>query len=83
MGLFDDPAVRAIAEETKRSPGQVILRWHLQHGHVVLPKSTDRSRAAENLDLFDFSLDETAMRKIDALAPEEPKRSTQDPDSIA
>jgi diketogulonate reductase-like aldo/keto reductase len=83
VGLFDDPVIREIADAAGRSPGQVILRWHLQHGHVVLPKSTHRGRMAENLNLFDFSLDDEAMQKIDALAPEDPKRSTQAPDAIA
>lgn len=83
VGLFDDPVIQEIADATERSPGQVILRWHLQHGHVVLPKSTNRERMAENLALFDFSLDDDAVRKIDALAPEEPKRSTQNPDALA
>jgi diketogulonate reductase-like aldo/keto reductase len=83
MGLFEDPVVREIADARRRSPGQIILRWHLQHGRVVLPKSTSAARMAENLALFDFSLGDEAMRKIDGLAPDEPRRSTRDPALLA
>lgn len=83
MGLFEDPVVREIAAAHRRSPGQIILRWHLQHGRVVLPKSTSAARMAENLALFDFSLGDEAMRDIDGLAPDEPRRSTRDPALLA
>jgi diketogulonate reductase-like aldo/keto reductase len=61
------PAVVSIAREVERSPAQVLLRWGLQHGLVVLPKSTKPARIAENGALFDFSLDADAMRRLDAL----------------
>jgi len=50
-----------------RSVAQVLLRWGLQHGLVVLPKSTRPARIAENGALFDFALDEQAMSELDAL----------------
>lgn len=62
-----DPSVTAIASEVARTPAQVLLRWGLQHGFVVLPKSTHAPRIAENADLFDFELPAAAMAKLDSL----------------
>ena len=62
-----DPRLVAIASALGRSPAQVLLRWGIQHGHVVLPKSIRRERIAENAALFDFTLDPTAMAALDAL----------------
>jgi diketogulonate reductase-like aldo/keto reductase len=64
---FDHPVVRAAAKATGRSPAQVLLRWGIQHGHVVLPKSVRRERIAENAALFDFTLDAETMRALDGL----------------
>ncbi|HEY8926889.1 MAG TPA: aldo/keto reductase [Polyangia bacterium] len=64
---LDHPVVRAVARRTGRSVAQVLLRWGLQHGLVVLPKSTKPSRIAENGALFDFTLDERAMQELDGL----------------
>jgi diketogulonate reductase-like aldo/keto reductase len=64
---FDDPVVREVAQAVKRSPAQVLLRWGIQHGHVVLPKSVTRSRIAENAQLFDFALDAAQMARLDGL----------------
>jgi diketogulonate reductase-like aldo/keto reductase len=61
------PAVLAIAKRVSRSPAQVLLRWGIQHGLVVLPKSVHEERIAENASLFDFVLDEAAMRDLDKL----------------
>jgi diketogulonate reductase-like aldo/keto reductase len=82
FGILKDPTIQAIADQVGYSTGQTILRWHIQSGRVVLPKSTNTKRIAENLDLFEFSLNEEQMRKIDELAPEQPKRSTSDPYEI-
>ena len=84
-GAFDllkDPVIVAIAGETGKSTGQVILRWHIQNGHVVLPKSSNAKRIGQNLELFDFTLSEDQMQRIHALAPAEPKRTTVDPAEI-
>jgi diketogulonate reductase-like aldo/keto reductase len=62
-----DPTVVAVAKQVKRSPAQVLLRWGIQHGFVVLPKSIRAERIAENGALFDFALDAAAMGKLDAL----------------
>jgi diketogulonate reductase-like aldo/keto reductase len=64
---LDDPQVVAIARRTRRSPAQVLLRWGIQHGLVVLPKSTRPARIIENAALFDFQLDDAAMAALDAL----------------
>ena len=61
------PVVTEVAQAVGRSPAQVLLRWGLQHGMVVLPKSTTPSRIAENHALFDFALDDAAMARLDAL----------------
>ncbi len=82
FGLLQDPVIRDVAKEANVSTGQAILRWHLQLGHVVVPKSSNQRRIAENLDLFSFELDEGQMARITGLAPSEPKRSTADPDSV-
>jgi len=59
--------VRKVAGEIGKTPAQVLLRWGLQHGMVVLPKSTHAERIAENAALFDFVLSADAMAKLDAL----------------
>jgi diketogulonate reductase-like aldo/keto reductase len=64
---IEHPAVGAIAQRVRRSPAQVLLRWGIQHGTVVLPKSTHRERIAENAALFDFALPADAMAELDAL----------------
>ena len=64
---LDHPVVKAVAQRVGRSVAQVLLRWGLQQGMVVLPKSTNPARIAENGALFDFALDDRAMRELDAL----------------
>jgi len=83
FGMLKDEVVVKIAEQVSRSVGQVILRWHIQKGRVVLPKSTNEARMRSNLELFDFELSEEQMAAIDAMAPEEPKRTCPDPATIA
>jgi 2,5-diketo-D-gluconate reductase A len=65
--VADDPVIGAIAEKLGRSPAQVTLRWHVQRGDVVFPKSVNRSRIEENFAIFDFELDESDMAAISAL----------------
>ena len=57
----------AIAEAHSKSPAQVMLRWHLQQGRSVIPKSTKAHRIAENFDVFDFELIDGQLAAIDAL----------------
>jgi methylglyoxal/glyoxal reductase len=66
-----DPRLTALASELRRSPAQVLLRWSLQKGFVTIPKSTRRERIAENAGLFDFSLDEERMARLDACNAED------------
>jgi 2,5-diketo-D-gluconate reductase A len=65
--VADDPVIGAIAEKLGRSPAQVTLRWHIQRGDVVFPKSVNPSRIKENFELFDFELDPSDMVAITAL----------------
>lgn len=69
--VLSDPTVTAIADRVGKSPAQVVLRWSLQLGNVVLPRSVTPSRIAENLELFDFSLTEEDMAGIAGLATDE------------
>ncbi len=62
-----DPVIVSIAKRIGRTPAHVMLRWGIQHGLVVLPKSANPERIADNARLFDFALDETTMAELDAL----------------
>jgi diketogulonate reductase-like aldo/keto reductase len=66
-GLFDEPAVQAVAETHGRTPAQVALRWNLQRGNVVIPKSETPERIRENWAVLDFALTEDDLARIDAL----------------
>jgi len=65
--VADDPVIGRIAERLGRSPAQVTLRWHVQRGDVVFPKSVTRSRIEENFAIFDFELEDADMTAISAL----------------
>ncbi|MER6250219.1 aldo/keto reductase [Streptomyces sp. NPDC001584] len=65
--LLTLPAVAAIAAAYGRSAAQVVLRWHLQHGNIVIPKSVTPARIRENLDVFGFELAAADMAALDAL----------------
>lgn len=62
--LLTDPAVTALAEKHGRTPAQVVLRWHIQLGNVVIPKSVTPARMRENLGLFDFALDDGDLSQL-------------------
>ncbi|WP_063014744.1 aldo/keto reductase [Nocardia kruczakiae] len=64
---LDDPVITAIAEAHAKTPAQVMLRWGLQQGRSVIPKSTRPQRIAENFDIFDFDLTGDELAAIDAL----------------
>jgi 2,5-diketo-D-gluconate reductase A len=64
---FEDPTIGAIAAEHGKTPAQVMLRWGLQRGRSVIPKSTKPARIAENLDVFDFTLTDAELDSIDTL----------------
>jgi diketogulonate reductase-like aldo/keto reductase len=64
---LQDPVIGTIAESHGKTPAQVMLRWHLQQGRSVIPKSTKPHRIAENFDVFDFELSEADLAAIDGL----------------
>ncbi|MFE5325539.1 aldo/keto reductase [Embleya sp. NPDC056575] len=64
--VLNDEAITAIAARTGKSPAQVVLRWHLQLGNIVIPKSVTPARIRENLDVFDFALTDEDMATIAA-----------------
>jgi 2,5-diketo-D-gluconate reductase A len=76
--LLSDQVVTSLAEKYGRTPAQIVLRWHLQLGNVVIPKSVTPERIRANLDLFDFELDPDDMAEIEAL--DRGERTGPDPD---
>jgi 2,5-diketo-D-gluconate reductase A len=79
-GLLESPVVTAIAEAHGKTPAQVVLRWHLQLGCVVIPKSMHVERIKENFDVFDVVLTDAEMATLSALT--EPGRVGPDPDEF-
>lgn len=77
-----DPAITRIAETTGRSAAQVVLRWHLQRGDVVFPKSVTRKRIEQNFAVFDFELSGADVAAIDALDRGEAGRVGSHPDTM-
>lgn len=65
--LLTHPTITAVAEDRGRTPAQVLLRWHLQLGNIVIPKSVRPERIVSNFDVFDFELDATQMASISSL----------------
>jgi 2,5-diketo-D-gluconate reductase A len=65
--LLDEPVLAEIGDAHGKSPAQVVLRWHVQHDLVVIPRTSKTERLAENLDVFDFTLRDDEMARIDAL----------------
>jgi 2,5-diketo-D-gluconate reductase A len=80
--VLDDPTLIEIAERYGRSVAQVVLRWHIQHGMVVFPKSVTPARIRENFAIFDFELDAVDVETIDALDRGEAGRSGPNPDTF-
>ncbi len=65
--LLADPAIKEIAARHGRTPAQIILRWHLQQGRIVIPKSVTPARIRENLEVFDFDLTEAELAAVNVL----------------
>lgn len=80
--VLDDPAITAIAERVGKSTAQVVLRWHLDRGHIVFPKSTTPERIEQNIDLFDFSLEPGDIETLDGLDKGEAGRTGPNPDTF-
>ncbi|MGZ4194226.1 MAG: aldo/keto reductase [Solirubrobacteraceae bacterium] len=81
--VLDDPVITEIAARLDRTPAQMVLRWHIQRGSIVFPKSTTPSRIEENFELFDFALDDDDMEAIAALDKGEDGRTGPHPDKFA
>nr|MCW2729094.1 oxidoreductase [Aeromicrobium sp.] len=76
--VLDNPVVTGLATDKGRTPAQVVLRWHVQRGDIIFPKSVTRSRVEENFDIFDFELTEGEMGTMTSLNKDE--RTGPDPD---
>jgi 2,5-diketo-D-gluconate reductase A len=80
--VLRDSIVRAIAVELDRSPAQVVLRWHLQRQHIVLPKASSSERIHQNAALHEFSLNTAQMSRIDQLDRGPSGRTGPDPETM-
>jgi 2,5-diketo-D-gluconate reductase A len=78
--VLDNPVIKGIAMEHDKTPAQVVLRWHVQRGDIVFPKSVTRSRVEENFDIFDFELSGSEVGFINALNKDE--RTGPNPDEF-
>lgn len=80
-GLLDDPVILDMAKRYKKTPAQIVLRWHLAHNRMIIPKSKTPSRIKENYDILDFNLELTDVAQIDSL--NQNARQGKDPDEVA
>lgn len=80
--VLDDPTINEIAEKLSKTPAQVTLRWHIQHGYIVFPKSSTPERIKQNFDILDFELSDEQMNAIDALDKGEAGRTGPNPDQF-
>jgi 2,5-diketo-D-gluconate reductase A len=76
----DDETIKAVAAEVGRTPAQVALRWHIQRGDIVFPKSVTPARIEENFALFDFELGDDQMQRVGSLDRGEEGRTGPNPD---
>jgi 2,5-diketo-D-gluconate reductase A len=82
-GVLDDETLQGIAGDTGKTVAQVVLRWHVQHGYIVFPKSTTPERIEENFQIYDFELSDEQMAQIDELDRGEDGRTGPHPDRFA
>ncbi|HWF68654.1 MAG TPA: aldo/keto reductase, partial [Mycobacterium sp.] len=80
--VLDDPVIGRIADDRGKSPAQVVLRWHIQRGDIVFPKSASPDRMKSNFELFDFELATSDMDAISGLDRGEPGRTGPNPDKF-
>jgi len=78
--VLGDPTLVEIAERVGKTVGQVVLRWHIERGNIVFPKSVTPERIRENFAIFDFELDGSGLEAIDALDRGEAGRNGPNPD---
>ena len=81
-GELDDPAIADVAKHHGKTPAQVTLRWQLDRGDIVFPKSTHRSRLEENFDILDFTLSDDEVAAISTLDKGDAGRTGPDPDTF-
>jgi 2,5-diketo-D-gluconate reductase A len=81
--VLGDAVIVEIAERVGRTPAQVVLRWHIQRGNIVFPKSTTPERMRENFELFDFALEPADVERINGLDRGEAGRNGPHPDRFA
>ncbi|MCW2909245.1 MAG: 2,5-didehydrogluconate reductase [Actinomycetia bacterium] len=79
--VLDDPTINEIAERAGKTPAQVVLRWHIERGDIIFPKSVTASRIRENLAIFDFELSGEDVEAISALNKDQ--RTGPDPDTFS
>jgi 2,5-diketo-D-gluconate reductase A len=82
-GVLEDSTITQIADKVGKTPAQVVLRWHLERGDIIFPKSVTPSRMQENFELFDFELGSDDMEAITALDRGEDGRTGPNPDTFA
>ena len=80
--VLDDPVVERIAKDLVKSPAQVVLRWHIERGDIVFPKSVTPQRIKENFEIFDFELSDVDIDAISALDKGEEGRTGPNPDTF-
>src|ERR1700747_1151001 len=80
--VLDDPVINRIADGGNKSPAQVVLRWHIQRGDIVFPKSVSPERIKENFAIFDFELSQSDMDALTALGKGEAGRTGPNPDEF-
>ena len=78
-GNVDLPEISELAGKYRKTPAQILLRWEIQSGYIVIPKSVHQERIFENADIFDFELDETDMSQLSSMNTG--KHSSHDPES--
>ena len=78
--MLSDPVIESIAGRTGKTPAQVVLRWHIERGDIVFPKSVTPARIRENIDIFDFELPGADVEAISLLNRDE--RTGPDPDTF-
>jgi 2,5-diketo-D-gluconate reductase A len=81
--VLEDSTITQIADKVGKTPAQVVLRWHIQRGDIIFPKSVTPSRMKENFELFDFELEQGDMDEISALDRGEDGRTGPNPDTFA
>ena len=80
--VLDDPVITAIAEKYGKTASQVTLRWHVERGDIVFPKTTKEERMRENFDIFDFALTQEEVEQVSALDRGEDGRTGPHPDTF-